>query len=92
MKGGSPLLLNSHMLQQTDSLTTASAQAIQADTRPFHRREPGIATLILGLAIMLIALILPMEHRTFAFYPALAVIGVGVFLTLRHGPDRPKND
>lgn len=41
---------------------------------------------------MLITLILPMEHRTFAFYPALVLVGVGVFLTLRHGPERPKND
>ncbi|MEO7104279.1 MAG: hypothetical protein ABI311_12845 [Gemmatimonadaceae bacterium] len=80
------------MPQQPDSATTAGAQTIQAADRPFHRREPGIATLFLGLAIMLLTLILPMEHRTFAFYPALAVIGVGVFLTLRHGPDRSKND
>ncbi|MEO8945246.1 MAG: hypothetical protein ABI338_02015 [Gemmatimonadaceae bacterium] len=80
------------MPQQTDSPTTARAQAIQTAAQPFYRREPGLATLFSGLAIMLITLILPMEHRTFAFYPALALVGVGVFLTLRHGPERPKND
>lgn len=77
------------MPQQID--TTTAASNIQPDTRPFYRREPGLATLILGLGIMLIMLILPMEHRTFAFYPALAVIGAGVFLIFRHGPERPKN-
>lgn len=80
------------MPQQPDSPPTARAQALPTAARPFHRREPGLATLILGLAVMLITLILPMEHRTFAFYPALVLVGVGVFLTLRHGPERPKND
>ncbi|MEO7042181.1 MAG: hypothetical protein ABI035_07970 [Gemmatimonadaceae bacterium] len=80
------------MTQQTDSPTTARAQALPTVAQPFYRREPGLATLILGLAIMLFTLILPTEHRTFAFYPALVVIGAGIFLTLRQGPERPKND
>ena len=92
MEGGSPLPINSKMPQQTESPTTTRAQAIQPVALPFYRREPGLATLFLGLAIMLITLILPTEHRTFAFYPALVVIGAGVMLTLRHGPERPKND
>ena len=85
MEGGSPLIpTNSKMTQQT-SLTTARSQR-------FHRREPGLATIILGFAIMLITLVLPMEHRAFAFYPALVVIGAGILLTLRHGPDEPQKD
>jgi len=80
------------MTQQTDSATNARANTVKVVAQPFHKREPGLATLFVGLAIMLMTLLLPMEHRTFAFYPALVITGVGVFLTLRHGPERPKND
>ena len=55
------------------------------------RREPGLATLVLGLAVMLITLILPQEHRPLAFYPALVCVGIGVIMTLRHGPDQPRS-
>lgn len=54
------------------------------------RREPGLATLFLGLAVMILALILPQEQSTLAFYPAVAIIAIGTILTLRHGPDRSK--
>lgn len=40
---------------------------------------------------MLLALLLPQELRTFVFYPAIAFIIVGTFVTLRHGPDRHQN-
>ena len=40
---------------------------------------------------MLLAWLLPQEQRTIAFYPAIAFIIVGTFLTLRHGPDLHQN-
>ncbi|HEY7896787.1 MAG TPA: hypothetical protein VIC03_00085 [Gemmatimonadaceae bacterium] len=79
------------MPEQTYSAADRRARAGEPDSLPFHRREPGVATLLLGLAVMLLALILPQELRTFAFYPGLVCIAIGLFLTLRHGPERPKN-
>lgn len=60
----------------------------QAVQRSWLRREPGLATVFAGLGVMLLALLLPQEQRMLAFYPAIAIVVVGVFLTLRHGPDR----
>jgi hypothetical protein len=61
---------------------------VSADS--WYRREPGLATLILGLIVMILAFLFPQEQRTLAFYPAVAFIVVGTLMTLRHGPDRPK--
>jgi anti-sigma factor RsiW len=55
------------------------------------RREPGLATVLLGLGVMVLALLLPQEQRTLAFYPAIALLVIGTFLTLRHGPDRHRD-
>lgn len=55
--------------------------------RPWFRRESGLVTVFLGLAVMLLALLLPQDARIFAFYPGIACVIVGTFLTLRHGPD-----
>lgn len=63
----------------------------QPTQRSWFRREPGLATVFLGLGVMLLALLLPQELRTFVFYPAIAFIIVGTFVTLRHGPDRHQN-
>jgi hypothetical protein len=79
------------MPEPTNHAENHRAAAVQTSSRAFLKREPGLAILLLGLAAMILALILPQEHRTFAFYPALACVGIGVILTLRHGPDRPKN-
>lgn len=59
--------------------------------RSLVRREPGIVTLIVGLAVMAMTLLLPHEHRPIAVYPALALIAVGVLLILRHGPDQQRH-
>jgi hypothetical protein len=56
--------------------------------RSWFRREPGLASVFLGLGVMLLALLLPQERRTLAFYPAIALIVIGTLLTLRHGPDK----
>jgi hypothetical protein len=61
--------------------------AAKADSRPWIRREPGLAVLIAGLIVMILALILPMQHRAFAFYPGLVIVGAGILMTLRHGPE-----
>jgi len=79
------------MTEPTYPAVERRAEAVQPDSRSLLRREPGLATLFLGLAVMLLALILPQEHRTFAFYPALVCVAIGTFLILRHGPERPKN-
>jgi hypothetical protein len=79
------------MPTQNNTATDGRSKAISRDARPWYRREPGLVTLFVGLAIMLVALILPMEHRTFAFYPALVVVGAGLLMTLRHGPEKPRN-
>jgi hypothetical protein len=63
------------------------ASAAEPAPRPWVRREPGLAVLTLGLAVMILALVLPHEHRTFAFYPALLCVGIGVIMTLHHGPE-----
>lgn len=67
--------------------STSRSSAAAAPERSLVRREPGIVTLIVGLAVMAMTLLLPNEHRPIAAYPALALIAVGVLLILRHGPD-----
>jgi hypothetical protein len=56
----------------------------------WFRREPGLATVFLGLAAMILALLLPREVRTLAFYPGVVITVAGTLITLRHGPDRPR--
>lgn len=68
-------------------MTQRGSRAEQADTRPWIRREPGLAVLVVGLAVMILALVLPMQHRAFAFYPGLVCVGIGIILTLGHGPE-----
>lgn len=72
-----------------DSRAASASLSAAAPTpeRSLVRREPGIVTLIVGLAVMAMTLLLPNEHRPIAVYPALALIAVGVLLILRHGPD-----
>jgi|GEM_PF-1641854 len=67
--------------------TDTSAEA----PKSLVRREPGLTTLMFGLAVMVVTLLLPQAHRPFAFYPALAIVAIGVLLVLRHGPDRLRN-
>jgi hypothetical protein len=62
------------------------------ETGNWFRRELALAVSFLGLGVMGLALLLPHELRIFVFYPALAIIAVGVILTLLHGPDRPRID
>jgi 4-hydroxybenzoate polyprenyltransferase len=58
----------------------------------FLREELALAVSFLGLAVMILAWLLPHALREYAFYPGLVVIAIGVVLTLRHGPDRPRHD
>lgn len=79
------------MPNQSDKPADGRAIAVAPASGSLPRREPGLATLFLGLAVMILALILPQEHRILAFYPAVAVIAIGTILTLRRGPDRSKD-
>ena len=78
------------MPNQSDKPADGRAIAVAPVSGSVLRRESGLATLVLGLAVMIVALILPQEQRILAFYPAIAIIAIGIILTLRHGPDRSK--
>ncbi|MEO7217359.1 MAG: hypothetical protein ABI026_04130 [Gemmatimonadaceae bacterium] len=81
------------MPQQTNAAAEPQSLAVQPDIRPWIRREPGLAVLLLGLVVMILALVLPMQHRAFAFYPGLVSVGIGMVLTLAHGPEpRPPGE
>jgi hypothetical protein len=75
-----------------NSIQTSALRAERSGAAgSWYRREPGLATLFLGLIVMILAFLFPPEQRTLAFYPAVAFIVVGTLMTLRHGPDRPKD-
>ena len=86
-----PLLVNPNMPENTypavERREPASHDA-QPVQRSWLRREPGLVTVFLGLGVMLLALLLPQELRTMAFYPSIALIVIGTLLTLSHGPDK----
>jgi len=79
------------MPNQIDQAADSRAKAIPSVSSRWFRREPGLATLFAGLAVMILALLLPQEQRTLAFYPALALVALGTLLILRHGPDRSRD-
>jgi hypothetical protein len=89
--GGSPLSVNSNMPENTYPAAERRLENAQPVTRRWFRREPGLAIVLLGLFVMLLALLIPQELRTIAFYPALVLVVLGTFLTLRHGPDQHRN-
>lgn len=90
-EGASPLAVNSNMPDNTYTAVEHRAEIAQPGVRSWFRREPGLAMVFLGLFVMLLALLIPQELRTLAFYPALALVVIGTFLTLRHGPDQHRD-
>ena len=79
------------MPENTYPATERRSPNTQPVRRSWFRREPGLAVVIVALVVMLLALLLPQEHRTSAFYPAVALVVIGTLLTLRHGPDQHRD-
>ncbi|HXF23060.1 MAG TPA: hypothetical protein VN602_00975 [Gemmatimonadaceae bacterium] len=76
------------MPENTYAAAERRSDNAQPVRRNWFRREPGLTAVFLGLGVMLLALLLPQEQRTMAFYPAIALVVIGTLLTLRHGPDK----
>jgi len=76
------------MPENTYAAAERRSDGAQPVRRNWFRREPGLTAVFLGLGVMLLALLLPQEQRTMAFYPAIALVVIGTLLTLRHGPDK----
>jgi hypothetical protein len=86
-----PLLVNPNMPENTYPAVDRRANNAQPVQQRWFRREPGLVVVLIGLGVMLLALLLPQEHRTFAFYPAVAIVVIGTLITLRHGPDQHRD-